>query len=85
MYYLRTGLAAWAIQFTVDQGSLEEVKQQKTDTAKAKAQANGIRTPISSTAVPPSTPVNPVAIKQEPVTYLWLPLLHLQRRPYQRL
>jgi len=71
MYYLRTRPAASAIQFTVDQSLLKEVKQQKTDAAKAKAQANGISTTISSsssTAVAPSTPVKPVVIKQEPVT-----------------
>jgi ribonucleoside-diphosphate reductase subunit M1 len=74
MYYLRTRPAASAIQFTVDQSLLKEVKQQKTDAAKAKAQTNGISTPISpsssssSTVVAPSTPVKPVVIKQEPVT-----------------
>ena len=74
MYYLRTRPAASAIQFTVDQSLLKEVKQQNTDAAKAKAQANGIPTASSSssssssTAVAPSTPIKPVVIKQEPVT-----------------
>ena len=67
MYYLRTRPAAQAIQFTVDQALLKDVKMKEKPTSavppKAKAET-GILTPTSSSE---SSPTRPVAISSSSV------------------
>ncbi|KAJ3575356.1 hypothetical protein NP233_g1163 [Leucocoprinus birnbaumii] len=77
MYYLRTRPAAQAIQFTVDQSVLSQVKKQTPTAASARpvvaAKANGIPTPIaspSSLQAPPtpSTPSSAEPAEPQPST-----------------
>ncbi|KAJ6585358.1 ribonucleotide reductase alpha subunit [Mycena capillaripes] len=74
MYYLRTQPAAAAIQFTVDQKVLNDVKVQNANAAKEKAlKAAGAPVPVvSASESPPTTPPKSrepsVAIKQESVS-----------------
>ncbi|KAF9445388.1 ribonucleotide reductase alpha subunit [Macrolepiota fuliginosa MF-IS2] len=69
MYYLRTRPAAQAIQFTVDQSVLKEVKKQNTASAGRPVVdgSNGIPTPTSSPS-PLRASSNPVPSSSEPPT-----------------
>ncbi|KAF8214950.1 ribonucleotide reductase [Mycena galopus ATCC 62051] len=81
MYYLRTQPAAAAIQFTVDQKVLDEVKVQNANAAQAKAalkatagapysssSASSSREQSQSPVTPPKSREPSVAIKQEPIS-----------------
>jgi ribonucleoside-diphosphate reductase subunit M1 len=72
MYYLRTRPAAQAIQFTVDQSVLKEVKKQNTagSARTVASKSNGIPTPTSSPSPPqePPTPSTPSSSTTLPST-----------------